>query len=1273
MNRRLPTTGNSTGRGGGNVGGRIGLGARLPQPQQQQPNNQYQSQISQYVIIENVQPGNELFIPQTRQLIFHFRDAVVNDLPFTNVGRFLQQLIQNELDPNLNDITIVMRYNNVVLQLNQRQTRQTRQQPETYYRRSVFNTRNFNNEETQTKLENMVESFMNSNQDFEWSNFKMILLQTNNQLSAGGIGEDESKNEQEVEQKKFGSRCLIELPKNSLNLCGYIALLVHFKKYEVKLQSIYPELLDFVDSISKNKAFSDWLKKALSTSKLFNAAKKLSQFIECNLNNENDDNNNNNNKFDLYKHGDMFVEMFPKFKIIIVDNQCNIMGDMVGNEYDSSIINANNDPKIDIQSLLEPFTIILRFNNDHFDLVINLNSYFRKVYSKNDHKWRMCIYCWKSYNCDKYRKDIMHTCKFMKRCQSCLKPFVNNDDYSIHISKKDVEYNCVKCKKQFFNDECFNYHLNHCGRSKKIFCNKCLRYYFESAQHDCGKTLKTSCRFCHLKMENNWYPHDCVAFIQKLEFPNNQLKLEDIYAFDIECYVDPESNVHIPNLICAKNLNDDQMLKFDTVDQFLEFICSLQQSKTFYAHNFGGYDGRVLFKYFINHPKIILSNALPVGSKFMSYRLLNGNTFLNEKGKQMDVIISFKDSFNHMSQALRTLPKTYGLDLSKFQKGFYPHSFNTSQNRFYKGPMPDIKYFHHDEMKTDERLEFIQWYNHQIELQNQFYNNPKNNGNHFYDHYREFVKYCESDVNVLAESLIVYAKEYMKQCNGLNPLQMSTIASHCMNHYKINHMPEKSIVCLKPHEFLFTKPAFFGGRTHPCSLLVENSQIGYVDVNSLYPSVMVNCPLPTGPLQMDHVNKKMTNEQLLAVHGIIDCDVEPIKYLHHPIFCERNLDTYTNTYPLKPMSIKTTSVELHEAIKSGCYKVTYVRSILKTNVSLNLFKSYIYEAQTAKLLASGEPPEFNDPQEKEKFLNDYLKEMNVDLSKMKFEKNPGKRATAKLTNNSLWGKFGENTTRIIMNKFLLKFEGKVNQDESKKFHQLLIDIFNGDKVLYANFNYETINHHVCYLFTKDVDYNFETYQENTNIMLCAFITAHARMTLWKTMHKLGDRVLYCDTDSIIYILDQSNQSNNIKSSSKLGEWKDECEGDIITDFVTIAAKSYAYKLKSGKEIVKCKGVSLNFENSNIINFNTFKQLVIGEKLNLTTKHLKFNCDNKEGAYQMKTDYIRKKTKLTKNNGCILNTNNEYGIQLPRDFMIFPEGFENFLDDLKSIYNKRNRI
>ena len=81
----------------------------------------------------------------------------------------------------------------------------------------------------------------------------------------------------------------------------------------------------------------------------------------------------------------------------------------------------------------------------------------------------------------------------------------------------------------------------------------------------------------------------------------------------------------------------------------------------------------------------------------------------------------------------------------------------------------------------------------------------------------------------------------------------------------------------------------------------------------------------------------------------------------------------------------------------------------------------------------------------------------------------------------------------------------------------------------------------------ETDKNFTRQDTDTNVFLAAFTTSWARIKLYKEMDKLGEAVLYHDTDSIIYA---SNGRNDPELGNYLGDFTDELDGDVITSFVS---------------------------------------------------------------------------------------------------------------------------
>ena len=106
----------------------------------------------------------------------------------------------------------------------------------------------------------------------------------------------------------------------------------------------------------------------------------------------------------------------------------------------------------------------------------------------------------------------------------------------------------------------------------------------------------------------------------------------------------------------------------------------------------------------------------------------------------------------------------------------------------------------------------------------------------------------------------------------------------------------------------------------------------------------------------------------------------------------------------------------------------------------------------------------------------------------------------------------------------------------------------------------------------------------TNVFLAAFTTAHARLRLYEVLEKLDRKVLYFDTDSVVYVVKEGEEEPPV--GDFLGDLTDELDGKHIVEFVSAGPKNYAYLLNDGDTQCKVKGFTLNHQNAKKINFRT---------------------------------------------------------------------------------------
>ena len=148
------------------------------------------------------------------------------------------------------------------------------------------------------------------------------------------------------------------------------------------------------------------------------------------------------------------------------------------------------------------------------------------------------------------------------------------------------------------------------------------------------------------------------------------------------------------------------------------------------------------------------------------------------------------------------------------------------------------------------------------------------------------------------------------------------------------------------------------------------------------------------------------------------------------------------------------------------------------------------------------------------------------------------------------------------------------------------------------FNQDTIQ--VFYSHNKD---QFEG-GIKTNVAVAAFVTAQGRLHLYNEMEKLDKRVLYCDTDSIIFISRPGEYEPEL--GNYLGQFTNEIEDGYIKEFVSAGPKNYAYKLNNSKTHCTIKNFNQNHLTSLKLTYESIKTIVCeNQNKKIPVNQLKF--------------------------------------------------------------------
>ena len=113
--------------------------------------------------------------------------------------------------------------------------------------------------------------------------------------------------------------------------------------------------------------------------------------------------------------------------------------------------------------------------------------------------------------------------------------------------------------------------------------------------------------------------------------------------------------------------------------------------------------------------------------------------------------------------------------------------------------------------------------------------------------------------------------------------------------------------------------------------------------------------------------------------------------------------------------------------------------------------------------------------------------------------------------------------------------------------------------------------------------------KKVNIVIAAFTTAYARLKLYDLLDLLQERVLYYDTDSVVYVHEPGKPDPPL--GDYLGDLTDELKGGYITTFMSGGPKNYGYVTNTGEAILKIRGISLTYDATLTLNIGTMRELV----------------------------------------------------------------------------------
>jgi hypothetical protein len=334
--------------------------------------------------------------------------------------------------------------------------------------------------------------------------------------------------------------------------------------------------------------------------------------------------------------------------------------------------------------------------------------------------------------------------------------------------------------------------------------------------------------------------------------------------------------------------NDEELL----IKTSIKFLLREKYNKfKVYLHNFSHFDSA----FFIN--------ALSDLSDYDLKPLIRDDDIINFKyefGK--GYYITFRDSLLLLPTKLSLLAKSFGFE----DKGIFPYLFVNNKNikMDYIGKFPRFHFFN-----------WLQVYNtsEYNEYKNKYFEYKKLFKNKKWNLREETIKYCENDVIILYKILIKF-NEIIFNTFSIDALKYPTLSSLSFAIYRINYLKFYKIPLITGNLYKALKLSYTGGSVDVFK--PYGTDIKGYDVNSLYPTVMLQNDMPVGtPIYFEGDIYKYEIEPF----GFFEVEVNAPLDLNVPILQKKILtkNGYRTIAPVGTWTGTYFSEEIKEAKKLG--------------------------------------------------------------------------------------------------------------------------------------------------------------------------------------------------------------------------------------------------------------------------------------------------------------------------------------------------------------------
>ena len=122
---------------------------------------------------------------------------------------------------------------------------------------------------------------------------------------------------------------------------------------------------------------------------------------------------------------------------------------------------------------------------------------------------------------------------------------------------------------------------------------------------------------------------------------------------------------------------------------------------------------------------------------------------------------------------------------------------------------------------------------------------------------------------------------------------------------------------------------------------------------------------------------------------------------------------------------------------------------------------------------------------------------------------------------------------------------------------------------------------------------------HTKEVFGAYVTAGARIRLYRYLDRVKEKGLYCDTDSILYVQPR-DEAALIETADSLGAMTTELKPEqYIAEFVSDGPKNYACRVIDtvgrSKTVCKVRIITLNYTASQLVNFDVIRDMILNRE------------------------------------------------------------------------------